>query len=108
MQFLFDVMIYWIQEGDAGNLDHLGSWIVSGLASVLISQYSARHPRGVGIRVAADLMFHVFVTHVEIITMYIDLNGPSVRTVVAEIIPQIFLNQLSRKICALSGLAGAI
>ena len=41
MQLLFDVMIHWIQKCNTGNLNHLGSWVVSGLASILISQYSA-------------------------------------------------------------------
>lgn len=108
MQLFFDVVVYGIQEGNTGNLDHLRSWIVPGFASVLISQDTTWHSCGIRICIAAYLMFHVLVTYVEIITMYVNLDDPSIRTIVTIVIPQIFLNQFSCKICSLSGLAGTV
>ena len=78
MQLLFGVMIHWVQKSDTSDLDHLRSWVVSGLASILVSQYSTRHFGSVRVCIAVDLMLYILVTHVKIITMYVNLDDPSI------------------------------
>lgn len=78
MQLLLDVMIYRIKKGNPGYLNHLRSWVVSGLASILVSQYSTRHFGSVRVCIAVDLMLYILVTHVKIITMYVNLDDPSI------------------------------
>ena len=56
MQLLFGVMIHWVQKSDTSDLDHLRSWVVSGLASILVSQYSTRHFGSVRVCIAVDLI----------------------------------------------------